>query len=464
MSDIRIAETPIPGLLVLTLPLHADSRGWFKENWQRAKMTALGLPDFRPVQQNVSYNLHRGATRGVHAEPWDKYVSLTKGRAFCAWVDLREGAAFGTTHHVEIDPRHAVFVPRGVGNAYQALEPDTIYSYLVTDHWTPGGSYPAVALDDPTARIPWPIDLAEAEVSEKDRANPALGELAPVPPPRTVVIGAEGQIGRALMGAFPGATGVDREELDITDPAAVVAWPWAEVDLVLNAAGYTTVDRAETASGRADAWRLNAEAPARLASLSERHGFTLVHFSTDYVFDGTRDSYTETGSMAPLGVYAQSKAAGDLAVSVAPRHYLLRTSWVVGDGHNFVRTMAGLADRGASPTVVDDQVGRLTFTDELASAVRHLLDQRAPFGTYNCTNSGAPTSWADVARRVFARRGRSPEDVRPVSTEEYAAGRSLSPRPACSILDLGKLQRTGFHSRDALDELDGYLDRLPGPG
>ena len=83
---MRITETAIPGLLVVRLPLHEDARGWFKEAWQREKMTALGLPDFGPVQHNVSYNAARGATRGIHAEPWDKFVSVSTGRAFGAWV------------------------------------------------------------------------------------------------------------------------------------------------------------------------------------------------------------------------------------------------------------------------------------------------------------------------------------------------------------------------------------------
>ena len=166
------------------------------------------------------------------------------------------------------------------------------------------------------------------------------------------------------------------------------------------------MDLAETAEGRRDAWALNADAPAELARLAARHGFTLVHYSTDYVFDGSVAEHDEDEPLSPLGVYGQSKAAGELAVGAAPRHYLLRTSWVVGDGPNFVRTMARLADEGATPSVVSDQVGRLTFTDELARATRHLLEHDAPYGTYHVTNGGPAMSWADVAREVFAVRGR----------------------------------------------------------
>ena len=112
------------------------------------------------------------------------------------------------------------------------------------------------------------------------------------------------------------------------------------------------------------------------------------------------------------------------------KHYLVRTTWVVGDGGNFVRTMAGLADRGVSPTVVDDQIGRPTFTADLAAGIAHLLRTRAPFGTYNLTNDGDPVSWADVAAAVFEARGRSADDVGRTSTEEYFADKPQAARPA----------------------------------
>ena len=92
-KDLSVTETGIGGLKVVDLAVHGDSRGWFKENWQRAKMTALGIPDLRVVQNNVSYNEKRGVTRGIHAEPWDKFISVARGSVFGAWVDLREGSA-----------------------------------------------------------------------------------------------------------------------------------------------------------------------------------------------------------------------------------------------------------------------------------------------------------------------------------------------------------------------------------
>ncbi len=173
-----------------------------------------------------------------------------------------------------------------------------------------------------------------------------------------------------------------------------------------------------------------------------------MHISSDYVFDGSKsDPYTESDPVSPIGVYGQTKAAGDAVVSAVPRHYIIRTSWVIGDGKNFVRTMAELAARGANPVVVDDQVGRLTFAPTIAEAVAHLLDTSAPYGTYNVTNSGEPQTWYAIARKVFEILGHDPRRVSPTTTREFLAA-ATSPtavRPARSVLDISRIERSGYH-------------------
>ena len=266
-KDLSVAETGIGGLKVVDLAVHGDSRGWFKENWQRAKMTALGIPDLKVVQNNISYNDSRGVTRGIHAEPWDKFISVARGSVFGA---------------------------------------------------------------------------------------------------------------------------------------------------------YTAVDRAETPEGRAIAWKANATGPALLARTCAEHGITLVHVSSDYVFDGTAEVHTEDEPLSPLSVYGQTKAAGDIAVAGCPRHYIMRSSWVIGEGHNFVKTMKGLSDRVADPedklaqvTVVDDQLGRLTFTRDMAAAIFHVLGTHAPTGT---TTTPAP-----------ARSGPGPTSPSPSSRPPTATATRWSP-------------------------------------
>ena len=444
---MRVETTPIPGLLVVHLDVHGDNRGWFKENWQREKMVALGLPDFHPVQNNMSFNDKAGTTRGIHAEPWDQLVSSAQGRYFGAWVDLREGASFGTVFTLVVDESVAVFVPRGVGNSYQTLSANVTYSYLVNDYWSADliPQYSYVNLADPTVAIPWPIPLDQAEISDKDRGHPVLADAKHVAPKKTLILGAKGQLGRALAAVFPGADGFDIDTLDLADPVQVASFPWKDYSLVLNAAAWTNVDGAETPEGRIGAWKANAVVPATLARLALQHRHVLVHISSDYVFDGTHDSWTETDDFAPLSVYGQSKAAGDIAVSGVGSHYLIRTSWVVGDGRNFIGIMGDLADRGISPSVVNDQIGRLTHTSNLAAAIRHLVDAKAPYGTYNCTNGGEPVTWAQIAKAVFTQHDRNPDDVSEVSTEEYYAGKEfIAPRPHHSVLDLTKLEATGY--------------------
>ena len=155
-KDLSVAETGIEGLKVVGLAVHGDSRGWFKENWQRAKMCALGIPDFRIVQNNISYNDSRGVTRGIHAEPWDKFISVARGSVFGAWVDLREGSeTYGKVYTCTLDPSRAIYVPRGVGNSFQALEDGTAYTYLVDAHWSLElkRTYTFVNLADPELAI-----------------------------------------------------------------------------------------------------------------------------------------------------------------------------------------------------------------------------------------------------------------------------------------------------------------------
>ncbi len=445
-TGLEVRTTAIDGLLVLRLPVHGDARGWFKESWQREKMVALGLPDFSPVQNNVSFNAEVGVTRGIHAEPWDKLVTVATGRVFGAWVDLREGDGFGRSVTVEIDPGTAVFVPRGVGNGFQTLEPGTAYSYLVNDHWSAGaqGEYTFLNLADETVALPWPVPAEQRVVSDKDLNHPRLADVTPMGPLTTVVLGGSGQLGRALAERLPDARVLTRADVDLADPASVAALDLRGVGTLINAAAMTDVDGAETPEGRRLAWQVNAVAVAELARACREQRVTLAHVSTDYVFDGTADVADEGTPVAPLGVYGQSKAAGELTVQGWERHYLVRTSWVVGEGRNFVATMESLAARGISPSVVDDQHGRLTHTSTLADGILHLLRSRAPYGTYHLTDGGEPTTWAGIARAVFSRCGRDPGDVTGVSTAEYFGDKPHAPRPRHSVLDLAKITAAGF--------------------
>ena len=485
-KELKAERINIPGMLVFDLSVHGDSRGWFKENWQRAKQTGLGLPDLGPVQNNISFNAERGVTRGIHAEPWDKYISVATGSVFGAWVDLRPGKSFGEVYTCVIDPSKAIYVPRGVGNSFQALEDGTAYTYLVNAHWSAElkKTYTFVNLADPELGVDWPIPLDECELSEADKAHPMLKDAIPMAPRRTLVTGANGQLGCAVRelaeerGVADSFDFGDRDEFDFSDPADYSKVDWTLYGTVINCGAYTAVDAAETPEGRAAAWAANAQGPALLAKACAEHGIALVHVSSDYVFDGTREEHDEDEPFSPLGVYGQTKAAGDIAVANCPKHYIVRSSWVIGEGKNFVRTMAALSDRCADPddaldqvTVVDDQFGRLTFTRDMAEGIFWLLGYRngdkepsAPCenGIYNLTGSGRVASWADIAAKAFELRNGNADAVKPVSTAEYysSAKGPVSLRPTHSALALDKLAGTGFVPADWEMRMMEYIKSL----
>jgi dTDP-4-dehydrorhamnose 3,5-epimerase len=458
-KDLKKYETPIPGLVIFDLTVLGDNRGWFKENWQKEKMIALGLPDFGPVQNNFSFNGRRGTMRGIHAEPWDKFISVGSGSFFGAWVDIRENSpTYGTTFTVEIDASKAIFVPAGVANSYLTLEDNTVYSYLVNDHWYPEASYTFISAMDPALDIKWPIPPEEWEVSDKDKNHPSLKDAAPVPAKKVLITGANGQLGKALRSEFPNAEFVTRQELDITDSKLATARRWRDYSTIINAAAYTAVDTAETSEGRKEAWNTNAQALSQLSKIASEFGITLVNVSSEYVFDGSVTIHEEDEAFSPLGVYGQTKAAGDAIVSTVPKRYTVRTTWVIGEGANFVLTMKSLAERGIKPSVVSDQIGRLTFATDLAKGIKHLLESSAPYGTYNLSNEGDAVSWADIAKEVYKAVGKPADDITPVSTEQYYKEKEgAAPRPLQSTLTLNKIKDAGFVPRDWKIALKEYL-------
>jgi dTDP-4-dehydrorhamnose 3,5-epimerase/reductase len=276
-----------------------------------------------------------------------------------------------------------------------------------------------------------------------------------------LITGSAGQLGRALQSQYPNARATDAAELDITDWQAVSKFDWSNITTILNAAAYTNVDGAETAEGRIAAWKVNAQAIANLTKLARQKDLLIFHLSTDYVFDGRQNPHTEGEPLSPLGVYGASKAAGDVVLSQTPKYYLLRTSWVIGEGKNFVRTMLELGLKGINPSVVADQVGRPTFTAELVRAIDHLLKNNPEYGIYNVSNGGEPVSWAQLTREVFTEAALS-NTVTDTSTEEYFKDKpQAAARPMNSLFDLSKIQAAGFTSTDWRSDLREYIKKEP---
>ena len=181
----QVAE--IPGMIEFDIPVHGDNRGWFKENFQKEKMIPLGFPASffaeGKLQNNVSFS-RQGVLRGLHAEPWDKYISVAdNGKVLGAWVDLRAGDSFGHVYQTVIDASKGIFVPRGVANGFQVLSETVSYSYLVNDYWALElkPKYAFVNYADPTLGIDW-ADVAHADVSEADKNHPLLKDVVALQP------------------------------------------------------------------------------------------------------------------------------------------------------------------------------------------------------------------------------------------------------------------------------------------
>jgi dTDP-4-dehydrorhamnose reductase len=263
-------------------------------------------------------------------------------------------------------------------------------------------------------------------------------------------------LGYDLRRTAPAAVEVlacSRAELDVTQPAAVEAYVGrARPDVIINATGYTAVDRAE--GDRAAAFAVNATAVAELAAVAARAGALLVHYSTDYVFDGrAMEPYREDAPTNPLNVYGASKLAGEQAIEASgARHLIIRTQWLFGaHGRSFPRTMLERAQKGMSTKVVTDQVGRPTYTRDVAAATWTLLS-RDLTGTMHVANEGTAT-WFDVAAWVFSRLGVR-DRLQPCTAAEYP---TQATRPAWSVLDTTAYRRA---SGKTLPPWEDGLERL----
>ena len=257
-----------------------------------------------------------------------------------------------------------------------------------------------------------------------------------------IVLGKSGQLARHLRRVMPDAVFWGRRTVDASDAKQLeAALVEARPSAIINAAGYTAVDRAE--QERDLAWQLNAEAPAAAARAAAALDVPLVHVSTDYVFDGRSSvTYTENAPVNPLNTYGRTKLAGELAVqSLCHKHWILRTSWLFSEfGPNFVTTMIRLAKSRNAVNVVDDQFGRPTHAGDLAELIRVLVSGNGssaiPFGVYHATD-GPVISWHQFAGRIFdeaVANGllESAPEVNPIPSADYS---TAAVRPLHAVLE-----------------------------
>jgi dTDP-4-dehydrorhamnose reductase len=269
-----------------------------------------------------------------------------------------------------------------------------------------------------------------------------------------LVVGANGMLGRDMLALFgDAARGVDIDEIDITSLESTErVIRTLKPETVINCAAYTDVDGCET--NAETAMQVNGEGVAHLAMASREIGARLVHVSTDYVFDGGKGSpYVEEDATCPLGVYGESKLAGEMNAAFNPDHLIVRTQWLYGlHGKNFVETMLRLALEKDELAVVDDQIGSPTWTVDLAQAIQALV-KTGQRGIYHAANAGF-CSWNEFAQAIFQESGLSVK-VNAMTTDEL---NRPARRPLYSTLDCSRLEQdTGFHPQPWRSALKAYL-------
>lgn len=278
--------------------------------------------------------------------------------------------------------------------------------------------------------------------------------------PRVLVTGGGGQVGRAFARLLPDAVVLGRADLDIADTGRVQkVFDEVRPEVVYNAAAYTAVDRAEVEPDQAHL--INVDAVVNLASSARQHDALLVHFSSDYVFRGDAGPYTELDRTVPVSVYGRTKLHGEVAARASGNRYLIiRTSWVFGDGHNFVRSIVGAAAKHSELTVVDDQRGRPTYAPDLAEGTAALVTAGCT-GLFNLTGGGQSGTWADVGEVAIAAAGLTSR-VRRVTTAQYYSGKEgpVAPRPANSELDCSKAEKAGVSLRPWQAAVAEYVKEL----
>jgi len=276
---------------------------------------------------------------------------------------------------------------------------------------------------------------------------------------KILILGSSGMLGHDLVQVFSDyeVTAWDREDLDITNEDQVQEKIIdLKPDIVINAAAYTDVDGAQ--EDETTAMQVNGEAPGFLAKACNKIGAILVHFSTEYVFEGTsKDGYAEKDKTKPLNVYGESKLAGEVLVqSYHNKYYIIRSSWLYGKapqrgkprGLNFVETMLKIASERREINVVNDQIGRPTYTKDLAEKTKQIIEEVKHFGIYHVTNEGE-CSWYEFAQEIFKIKNIDVK-VNPIKSEEYPLP---TPRPQYSILNNTKANQL----RSWQDALKDYL-------
>jgi dTDP-4-dehydrorhamnose reductase len=440
---MNVLTCNIPGLLILEPKVFGDARGFFLETWNLQRYRDAGIAaDF--VQDNVSFS-RRGILRGLHFQnpkPQGKLLQVLQGEVFDVAVDIRRSSpTFGKWHGLVLsgENKRQFYIPPGFAHGFAVLSETAFFQYKCTEFYSPKD-------------LCFPNGTPRGCACVMCLPNGCLHEPQAMELPRILLIGKIGQVGwelRRTLAPMAQVTCVDFPDIDLTGGDSIRRWVReTRPNIVINAAAYTAVDKAESEPDKA--MKINGVAPGMLAEEAKKRGALLVHYSTDYVFDGARtEPYVETDAPNPLGAYGRTKLAGDEAVrAVGGAHLIFRLCWVYGArGQNFMLTMMRLAREREKLRVVGDQVGCPTWSRTIAETTTLALkqvvaasDPAALTGTYHLASSGI-TSWhgfADAIVKLMPAEGKKCTQVEAITTAEYP---TPTKRPAYSVLSCDKLER-----------------------
>ena len=276
---------------------------------------------------------------------------------------------------------------------------------------------------------------------------------------KILITGANGMLAKSVRARLKEGNELirtDVADLDITDEEAVMKFVEEnKPEYIVNCAAFTAVDKAEEVYDLAE--KINANGPGNLAKAAKAVDATLVHISTDYVFDGDLDvtkSYVETDAVGPVTVYGKTKLHGEEQVKAnTDKYYIFRTAWLYGDGNNFVRTMLKLGNEKDEISVVADQHGSPTYAEDLANIIAEAIEKKIPYGLYHSTNQGF-TTWYDFTKKIFELADIKC-NVKPVTSEEFIRP---AKRPKNSKLNKQKLLDQGVTVPEWEDGLKRYLE------
>ena len=473
---MEIIETKLKDCVVIQPKRFGDSRGYY-ESFTRVELDKLGFKNLAQVAYSKS---SKGTVRGLHfqKEPYTqaKVVRCHRGSVLDVVVDLRKDSPTykeWLAEELTSENGKCLYVPRGFGHGFVALEDDTLFEYYVDNEYKPALE-DGILYKDEDININWneiftKYGITNPLLSPKDENRHTLKECDltfKVQPNKYLITGFKGQLGYDIVRELHNRgeydiMALDVDQLDITDREKVFeVVKEYKPDVIFHCAAWTAVDRAEEAKELCT--KVNVDGTRNMVDASIEVGAKIVYMSTDYIFDGTKEGLYEVEDKAnPKSVYGQTKYDGENEVRRNPSHFITRISWVFGlNGNNFIKTMLKLADNHTELTVVNDQVGSPTYTVDLAKLLVEMA-HTTKYGTYHVNNEGY-CSWAEFAQYIMESNHRDCKII-PVSTEKYYEGKDMSKiayRPRNSKLSKSKLEKEFYLLPSWKDATDRYCAEL----